>query len=233
MKMPKVIAHRGASADAPENTLGAFQLALDHGADGIELDVMLSKDEQLVVIHDDTIDRTTNGSGIVRDMTLEELKSFDAGKGEEIPSLREVFSQFGGQCLINVELKNYSSLFDSLPIKVALLVREYDLVESVLVSSFNPFNLPRFRRRLPGVTLGLLTQPGQVKHWIWRLFRYDALHPHFSDVDNGLVSALHARNCQLNTWTVDDSDEIRRLAGLGVDSIITNMPRLAKEVLES
>jgi glycerophosphoryl diester phosphodiesterase len=83
------------------------------------------------------------------------------------------------------------------------------------------------------VTLGLLTQPGQVKHWIWRLFRYDALHPHFSDVDTGLVSALHARNCQLNTWTVDDSDEIRRLAGLGVDSIITNMPRLAKEVLES
>jgi glycerophosphoryl diester phosphodiesterase len=232
MKMPKLIAHRGASADAPENTLAAFQLALEYGADGIELDVMLSGDERLVVIHDDIVDRTTNGSGRVRDMVLEELQSLDAGNGEKIPTLRQVFDQFGGKILINIELKNYSSLFDSLPVKVAALVKEYELKESVIVSSFNPFNLPRFRRQLPEVALGLLTQPGQAKHWIWRFFRYHALHPHFSDVDKVLVSALHARNRRVNVWTVDDPDEICRLAALGVDSIITNVPKSARQILE-
>jgi glycerophosphoryl diester phosphodiesterase len=233
MKMPKVIAHRGASADAPENTLAAFQLALDCGADGIELDVMLSKDEQLAVIHDDTINRTTNGSGRVKDMTLAELQTFDAGGGQKIPSLAEVFDQFGGKFLINIELKNYSSILDSLPVKVARLVEEYDLADSVLISSFNPFNLPRFRRRMPKVPLGLITQPGQARFWVWRLFRYEALIPHLSDVDTELVSAVHARNLQLNTWTPDDPDEIRRLAEMGVDGLVTNVPKLAREVLES
>jgi glycerophosphoryl diester phosphodiesterase len=233
MKMPKVIAHRGASADAPENTLAAFQLALEYGADGIELDVMLSLDGQLVVIHDDTVNRTTDGSGRVRDMTLEELQAFNAGNGQKIPSLSEVFDLFGGKFLINIELKNYSSLFDSLPVQVAELVKEYELEETVIISSFNPFNLPRFRRRLPEVKLGLLTQPDQAQRWLWRLIRYDALHPYFNDVDKVLVSALHARNRQVNVWTVDEPDEIRRLAALGVDSIITNIPKSAREILES
>ena len=233
MTKPKVFAHRGASADAPENTLAAFQLALDEGADGIELDVMLSKDKQIVVIHDETIDRTTNGSGRVRDMTLEELLTFNAGDGQKIPTLAAVFEQLGGKFLINVELKNYHSLFDSLPLKVASLVRDYELSESVIISSFNPFNIPRFRKRLPEVTLGLLTQPRQARYDIWRLFRYDALHPHFSDVDEVLVAAMHACHCQINTWTPDDPDEIQRLASLGVDSVITNVPKLARQVLES
>jgi len=92
----KIIAHRGASAHAPENTLTAFQLALDQGADGIELDVMLSKDGQLVVIHDETVDRTTNGTGKVAEMDLVELKVLDAGQGESLPTLPEVFDRFGG-----------------------------------------------------------------------------------------------------------------------------------------
>ena len=104
----KIIAHRGASAHAPENTLAAFQLALEQGADGIELDVMLSKDGQLIVIHDDKVDRTTNGTGKVADMYLSELKVLDAGQGESLPTLPEVFDRFGGKFLINIELKNYS-----------------------------------------------------------------------------------------------------------------------------
>ena len=166
-------------------------------------------------------------------MTLEELKALDAGDGQRIPTLAEVLEQFGGQCLINIELKNYSSIFDSLPIKVADLVRSLDIQESVLISSFNPFNLPRFHRRIPEVDLGLITLPNKAKHWIWRLFRFDALHPHFSDVDQDLVAALHAQNRQVNVWTVDDPQEIRRLAGLNVDSIITNNPQQARESLET
>ena len=231
--MPKIIAHRGASAHAPENTIAAFQLALDQGADGIELDVMLTKDKHLVVIHDDSVDRTTDGSGIVRQMTLKALKSLDAGGGQKIPSLGEVLDTFGGRYLINIELKNYTSLFDALPMEVAKLVKEYHLESSVLISSFNPFNLLRFRNQLPEVALGLLTEPKQAKKWLWRLFKYDALHPHFSDVDQILVSYLHSRNCEVNVWTVDESQEIQRLAQLNVDSIITNDPQHARKVLEA
>lgn len=231
--MPKIIAHRGASAHAPENTISAFQLALEQGADGIELDVMLSKDGHLVVIHDTTVDRTTDGEGFVKDMTLEELKSFDAGEGQKIPTLDEVLEEFGGRFIINVELKNYSSVFDRLPIEAAKIVKKYQLGESVLVSSFNPFNLPRFHAHMPEAKLGLLTQPNGAKKWVWRLFEYDALHPHFSDVDQVLVAALHSRNRKVNVWTVDEPAEIRRLAALEVDSIITNDPKNAREVLEA
>lgn len=230
--MPKIIAHRGASAHAPENTMAAFQLALDQGADGIELDVMLTKDNRIAVIHDDTVDRTTNGSGRVRDMTLAELQALDAGEEEKIPSLDEVLERFGGRFLINIELKNYSSVLDSLPTEVAKLVKSTGMMESVLISSFNPFNIARFRKQAPEAVLGLITQPKQAKHWMWRLFKYDALHPHFSDVDAVLVAALHARNRQVNVWTVDEAEEIRRLASLNVDSIVTNDPKYAREVLE-
>ena len=233
MKTPKILAHRGASAHAPENTMAAFELALSHQADGIELDVMLSKDDQVVVIHDDTVDRTTDGCGRVRDMTLDELKSLDAGDGQKIPTLIDVFEQLGDKCLLNIELKNYTSIFDRLPIAVAHIVRTYHLEDSVIISSFNPFNLPRFKRRLGGVELGLITLPDKASHWIWRLFSYDALHPHFTDVDRILVSALHAQNRQVNVWTVDEPEEILRLADLNVDSIITNDPLEARKVLES
>lgn len=231
--MPKIIAHRGSSAHAPENTIAAFRLALEQGADGIELDVMLSKDARLVVIHDDTVDRTTDGKGAVVDMTLEELKSLDAGVGQRIPTLDEVFEEFGGRLLINVELKNYSSIFDQLPIEAAKMIKKYQLGKSVIVSSFNPFNLPRFHKKMPEPVLGLITQPNSAKKWVWRLFNYDALHPHFSDVDQVLVTALHQRNRQVNVWTVDDPAEIQRLADLGVDSIITNDPEAARKVLEA
>ena len=233
MHIPKIIAHRGASGQAPENTLAAFQLALQQQADGIELDVMLTKDGQVVVIHDDTVDRTTDGSGRVKDLTLAELQALNAGNGEHIPTLQEVLAKLGGQCLLNIELKNYASPFDRLPVVVAQMVKDAALVDSVIISTFNPVNLPRFRWRCPGVKLGLLTVPGKASLWIWRLFRYDALHPHYEDVDQDLVSGVKAHSRQVNVWTVDDPDEICRLAALGVDSIITNYPQAARAALES
>ena len=233
MNIPKIIAHRGASGHAPENTLAAFRLAMSHHADGIEFDVMLTKDGQVAVIHDDTVDRTTNGSGLVKDLTLRELKALDAGEGETIPTLQDVLDEFGGRCLLNIELKNYSSPFDALPVVVAKMLKAHDLGESVIISTFNPFNLPRFRRHCPGVKLGLLTVSGKANLWLWRLFRFDALHPHYEDVDQSLVSAVRARQQQVNVWTVDDPDEIRRLAALGVDSIITNHPQATRTALES
>ncbi len=233
MQKPLIIAHRGASGHAPENTLAAFNLALEHQADGIELDVMLSKDLQVVVIHDDTVDRTTNGSGRVREMSLEALRSLDAGSGERIPTLKEVLDTFGDRCLINIELKNYATPFDALPIIVAKMLRNDGCPEKVLISSFNPFNFKRFRRHCPGVKQGLLTIPNKANHWLRRLFKYDAVHPYYEDVDRELVLSAKKRLQQVNVWTVDNPDQIRRLAALDVDSLITNYPREAREALES
>ncbi len=229
----KIIAHRGASVMAPENTMKAFQLALDYEADGIELDVMLTGDNQVVVIHDETVDRTTNGNGRVSEMTLEEIQGLDAGEGEKIPTLSQVLDQFAGKLLINIELKNYSSIFDPLPLEVAKILKNHNYLEDILISSFNPFNLPRVKRRIKDVRLGLITQPQQAQHWIWRLFDYDALHPHYSDVDSVLVSALHARQRGVNVWTVDEPAELKRLVALDIDGIITNDPKRAREVLRS
>ena len=231
MHKPLIIAHRGASGHAPENTLAAFNLAMEHQADGIELDVMLAKDGHVVVIHDDTVDRTTNGSGRVKDMTLDMLRSLDAGNGEKIPTLTEVLETFGGQFMINIELKNYSSPFDALPVVAAKMLNGYDFLDKILISSFNPFNFKRFRKYCPGVQQGLLTIPNKANLWIWRLFKYDAVHPYYQEVDQELVSEARKNQQQVNVWTVDDPDEIRRLAALEVDSIITNYPREAREAL--
>jgi len=232
MNRPLIIAHRGASGHAPENTKAAFQLALDQHADGIELDVMLSKDGRLVVIHDDTVDRTTNGTGRVRDLTLNQLMALDAGNGEKIPTLEEVLNTFGGRYLINIELKNYATPFDKLPIAVGDLLKTKDYPEKIIISSFNPFNLARFRRRCPQVKQGLLTLSGKAKFWLWRFFKYDALHPYYQDVDEALVADLKASHHQTNVWTVDDPGDIRRMVSLGVDSIITNYPKETREIVE-
>ena len=157
----------------------------------------------------------------------------DAGGGEKIPSLSEVLDRYGGRFLINIELKNYGSIFDALPLKVARLVKSFGLAESVLISSFNPFNLPRYRRLVPEASLGLITLPNKARHWLYRLFNYSALHPHYDDVDQALVSTLHTKNQQVNVWTPDEPEEIRRLADLKVDGIITNYPQRARETLES
>jgi glycerophosphoryl diester phosphodiesterase len=230
---PKIYAHRGASGDAPENTLAAFDLAVAQNADGIELDVTLSNDGEVVVIHDDTVDRTTNGKGYVRDMTLSQLKELNAGQGERLPTLDEVLKRFGDKIIINIELKRIKPLTGLLPIKVAALINQYQLRESVLVSSFSPRNLRNFRKHSKDVALGLLTLPRLAKKWFWRWFDFDALHPHHSDVTQTLVQEMHQKNCQVNVWTVDEPDEITRLVTLNVDGIITNHPARTRTCLEA
>ncbi len=241
--IPKIIAHRGASVFAPENTLAAFNHAYKLGADGIELDVMLTNDDEIVVIHDDTVDRTTNGSGRVSDFSYRTLRDLDAGsifsndfRGEHLPTLVEVYEQFGGKLLINVELKNYASLFDQLPQKVVALTKDFKLTDSVLFSSFNPRNLSVVNRLEPAIKLGLLTFPGKsgslLRGPLGRLFPYDALHPYFSDVNEKMVSKLHAMGRKVNVWTVDDPVELRRLSDLAVDAIICNDPEAARAILE-
>jgi glycerophosphoryl diester phosphodiesterase len=239
---PAIFAHRGSSAHAPENTLAAFELALRQGADAIELDAKLTADKHVVVIHDPTVDRTTEGTGRVKNLTLTELRKLDAGshfdfafRGEPIPTLDEVFKAVGQLCYINVELTNYDAVTDSLPNKVAILVKRHKLYRRVIFSSFNPLALVRIRRLLPENPIALLAQPGKsgawARGWLGRLIGYDALHPEFSDVTAALVEGLHHRGCRVNAYTVNQLDEMRRLFALGVDGVFTDDPVLARQAL--
>lgn len=240
---PSIIAHRGASAYAPENTLAAFKMALQQGADGIELDAKLSADGHVIVIHDSTVDRTTPFHGKVSDFRLAELRKMDAGshfdiayKGEPIPTLEEVFKAVGQLTYINVELTNYASPNDPLPEKVAELVRQFKLSHRVIFSSFNPLALVRIRRLVPEAPIGLLAFPG-AKGWLarsrlGRLLNYDSLNPEAADVTASLVNRIQKRACRVYVYTVNRTDEMQRLFAIGVDGIFTDDPLLAQSALK-
>jgi glycerophosphoryl diester phosphodiesterase len=242
-RFPLIIAHRGASASAPENSLAAFQLAYDQKADGIELDVMLSADKELIVLHDEKVERTTDGVGNVADMNLTELKALNAAakfkmgwpSKETLPLLSEVFDLVGKKMLINVELKNFKEPFNDLTQRVIALIETAGLEESVSLSSFNPFNLQVAKRCNPKIKRGLLTEGGKrgglLRGALGEVFSYDALHPYYEDVDMDLMRRLHGKHKQVNPWTVDDPQELLRLKDLGVDMIITNDPLKARQVL--
>jgi glycerophosphoryl diester phosphodiesterase len=243
VRRPLIIAHRGASAHAPENTLAAFKLALDLGADGVELDAKLTIDGKVVVIHDQTVDRTTGSHGVVREMTLGQLKSLDAGSffdsgfaHEQIPTLEEVFASIGARTLVNVEITNYTSVGDALPDRICDLVIQYGLQDHIIFSSFHPFNLIRTRRRLPQVPVAILTQPGAagrlMRGPLGRLAAPRFIHPYFSDVTGASLAQEHRRGRHVNAWTVDSPEEIRRLSRMGIDGIITDDPRLARKIVE-
>ena len=242
-RRPLNIAHRGANAYAPGNTLAAFRLALEMGADGFELDVMLSADGHLVVIHDDTVDRTTDGSGPVQQKTLAELKALDAGArfdarfaGERIPTLQEVFDLVAGnRAFVNVEIKTDSLRGDGLEEKLAALIRRYGLGERLLISSFNPFALWRIRRLAPSLLVAVLYAENLRVYlrdrWFAFLSRPDALNPSFRMATQEHVRWVKSRGYRLYVWTVDEESEMRRLIALGVDGIITNKPDLLQQVL--
>lgn len=242
LKRPTIFAHRGSSAHAPENTLAAYELAIEQEADGIELDAKLSLDGHVVVMHDETVDRTTNGIGPVRSLTVKELTKLDAGskfspefKLQKIPTLDQVFTEIGGKVLINVELTNYSSPRDDLPDKVIFLVKRYNLESSVMLSSFNIIALIRARYLLPKIPLGFLIHRGAAESLFHtRIVRFGplmALHPASSDVTPRLIQAAHQAKCRIHTYTVNQPNEMMQLFVSGVDGIFTDDPILAQKVL--
>jgi glycerophosphoryl diester phosphodiesterase len=249
---PRVIAHRGASGHAPENTLSAFLLAAEMGAEAIELDVHLAADGEVVVIHNDTVDATTDGHGRVSQMTLDELKALDAGgwydvryAGERIPTLAEVFEAVGHRLLINVEIKIERGLgatrairSGQLEAEVIRLIEDYQMTRRVILSSFSPGSLRRAYRLHPNIPLGYLyaRSPRRPPFLIPRIVHalvvpYDALHPALSLVDAAYVAGARQWGPPVNVWTVNASDDMRRMSGLGVAGIITNYPDRLNQVL--
>ena len=228
-KGPLIIGHRGASADAPENSLAAFALALEQGADGIEFDVQLSADGHPMVMHDWTVDRTTNGHGSVSRLTLRELQSLDAGDGRPVPTLGDVLKMFGPKLLYNIELKEIGLRDHDLGAIVADRVKKHNLAHRTLISSFNLLALRRLRRHSPEKTpLALIRQTGLGKmgHWLVN-GRVD--QPDHSLVDEKNMEWARKRQLRIHVWTVDDPAEAQRLVSLGVHGIITNKRKLIRQ----
>ncbi|MBN1230743.1 MAG: hypothetical protein JXA19_02630 [Anaerolineales bacterium] len=238
---PAIFAHRGNRIKAPENSMAAFQSALSCGADGIELDTMLSADGVPVVIHDNLVNRTTDGEGKVSELSTAALKELDVGswfaeefKGERIPTLEEVLDSVGKQTVINIELKNLEKPFDELPEIVCNLVKKMGLEEHILFSSFNPIALMRAKKAAPEIERGLLTLAG--KHWDvvispdFRWMGHEHWHPDFTELTAEKIEKAHLRGFCVNTYTVNEVDDMRRLMTWEIDSIITDDPNKGLEI---
>jgi len=237
---PLNIAHRGASGEAPENTLAAFLLAVEQGCDAIELDVHLSKDGELVVCHDETIDRTTTGSGAIRDLTVAELKRADAGvkfgekyASERLPLLEEVFAAMPAHMMINVETKD--TVFDGkVNRKLAELMNRANRVENVVVSSFYHKSLVELVHLLPEAKIGLLYASDFASH----VRVADAvpvpvysLHPNYRLLHASDIREAAERGIQMYPWTVNREETMRELIAAGVSGIINDYPARLKALL--
>ncbi len=233
--MTKIWAHRGASAYAPENSLEAFQEAIDQGADGVELDVHLSADGRVVVIHDESVDRTSSGSGLVSSLSLSALRAFDFSAGQRgfrdvaLPTLDDVLDLLAptGMC-VNVELKTNYLAYPGLVAAVERLVLDAGMVDRVWYSSFNHLTLRDARRTGSSIPRGLLYQDALVDPWDYAVHaQVQALHPHERLVDGELIERCHAVGLRVHPWTVDDPVRIAELIALGADAVITNVPDVA------
>ena len=244
-RTPLVLGHRGASKYAPENTLAAFRLALEQRADGLELDVILSADGVPVVIHDDTLDRTTNGHGPVSRLTLAELKKLEAGyparfgeqfPTERIPTLAEVFDACGDQLVINIELKYDRSPGRQLAGRVVDLIHVHHRQDRVIVSSFQFSSLGRVKALDRDLPVGLLYMTPifgpRLAQCVAGRLPHEAHHPPAAGLTTQQVAWYHQHGLRVNAWTVDDEPEMRRLALAGVDGLITNRPDRAVSVCE-
>lgn len=236
---PLVIGHRGAAGEAPENTMASFALALQQGADAIELDIHLSKDSRLIVCHDSTIDQTTDRSGAIADLTVEELKRADAGSwysaefaGERLPLLEEVFELVPDAVLVNVEIKS-----DSAELRKELLqmLYRYNRLDTVVVSSFQHALLMELKQAEPRVRIGLLYNASNAltPAEAWSRFgdAVYSLHPHHLLVDRAFAAEAAELGLRVFPWTVNADKRMKRLISFKVSGIITDYPKKLRNLV--
>lgn len=241
MKRTLVWAHRGASGYAPENTLEAFQKAIELKADGIELDVQMTKDGQLVIIHDETVDRVSNAKGWVKDYTYDEISKLNVNKDfpdygfVRIPTLEEVYRLMKPtELVINVELKNGIVFYDELEEKVMDLTKKMGLSERVIYSSFNHYSVMKLKKLDPGVDVGFLYEDGYLempeyasRHGV------KALHPALYNLQYpNFIQECKDRRIAIRPWTVNEIEYMKLLCNYQVDAMITNYPDIANKVVD-
>ena len=225
--MTYVCGHRGAAGLKPENTLAGFREAIALGADFVECDVHLSRDNEIVVIHDDTLDRTTNGTGKIRDLTLAEIRAVDAGGGEQVPTLDEVLDTVIGKARLLCELKN-----DTVVPAAVARVRERGLLDLVTFISFNVAALTLARAQGPEVKLGyLLFNPSEADIAFAQYLKAESIDMDYRRVCYHVVRAIHGAGLLARCWTPNDPAEHAALVGLGIDSITTDRPDLLLKAL--
>ena len=239
---PLIWAHRGASGHAPENTLPAFQMAADMGADGVELDIQMTKDGVIVVCHDETIDRTSSGCGWLKDYTFDELRRLDfsagnaAYEGVQIPSMEEVFDLLAPTGLtINIELKTGIIFFDHLEEQILELTRKKGWEDRVIYSSFNHYSVSKIKKLNPSAKVGLLYADGPVDMpGYGKRLGADALHPAFYNLQYpNFMEDSRAGGLDVNVWTVNTAEELLQCRKYGVNAVITNYPAKAKALYEA
>lgn len=236
----KIWAHRGASGYAPENTIEAFRVAIEMGVDGIELDVQYTKDRQLVVIHDEFIDRVSDGHGRVIDYTLEDLRQFHFNRTHPeyadcmIPTLEEVLILMKPTGMtVNIELKTGVNFYDGIEDSVLRLVDKLEMQEQVIYSSFNHYSVEKIKQLCPSAHTGFLYADGTLDMAAYAAkHQVEALHPSVVNTQYiDLISDCRENGIKLHVWTVNDQQDMKRMVQLGVDAVITNYPDVAYEII--
>lgn len=249
IRTPIVVAHRGASAYAPENTLSAIKKAITMGVDMIEIDVQLSKDKQVVVMHDLSVDRTTNGNGRVRDLLFDEIRKLDAGSwfssefaGEKVPTLEEVIETVKGKCKLLIEVKRVKTSKPEIEAKIIQLINKHNAHNWCIVQSFESEvvkNIQALDNSIEChklVTMNISVLPLHVDSRIktGTIYKYktvQSINPYFKMLNKRKVDKIHSRGQKIITWTVNEKQDMKRMIEMGVDGIITNYPDRLIELL--
>lgn len=221
-----IIAHRGISGTQPENTSASFRKALELGAEMIELDVHRCKTGELVVIHDYRVNRTTNGRGLVSRKTLTELQSLDAGNGEKIPTLNDVFELVGGKVKINIELKGKQTAAETATLITSAIQEKKWNTEDFVISSFHHKQLTEFHSLIPDVPVGILYErypKGYQK--LARELKASSINLSIDHVNEKLVEEIHQNGLQVWIYTINSVEEFEKMKVMGVDAVFSNFPK--------
>lgn len=236
----QIFAHRGANYKFPENTMPAFKHALKEKADGIELDVQLSKDGIPVVIHDEKVNRTTNGVGYVKDLTVSELQALRAGTRKwwrlyhntTIPTLEEVLKWIGPTSMrLNIELKNSGFAYEGLTPSVLDLVNQFNMMERTVFSSFNHDSLYHLQQMAPEANTALLYRKPMPEPWTYtKALNASGIHPHRRNITPGLIKQMHKYQFAVRAYTINQPRTMRQMMDWEIDAIITDVPAVADKV---
>ncbi|PIU50950.1 hypothetical protein COS91_07015 [Candidatus Desantisbacteria bacterium CG07_land_8_20_14_0_80_39_15] len=226
------IGHRGDCGHAPENTLASFRKALEIGVDGVELDTHSTKDGEIIVMHDENVDRTTDGTGLIRDMTLDEIKKLDAGlkfneefKGEKVPTLKEALQLLRGKWVF-IEIKQ-----QGIEPRVIEIVRSMGMVREVCIVSFHQDSVKRIKEVAPEIKIGLISDKLEDLQVAIELGA-DAFSLVHTMVDNKIVKEVHKNGLLLSAWTMNTEEDLRKMVEIGADILVTDFPDRLNKILE-
>ena len=246
---PIIIAHRGGADLVPENTLAGFKKAINLGVDMIEIDVHLSKDSNIIVIHDEKLDRTTNGSGEIKNMTLSEIKKYDAGswfndafREERVPTLDETFRLINGKSILLIEIKEGDERYPGLEKRIVESIHKHNANAWIVVQSFNKNSILRVKKMDPSILTYYLVSSEfdelyshiaeKVKNGEKIVKQFDGIAPHYSHLDSAKVELMHLAGFKVFTWTVNKPKDMIKMINMNVDGIITNSPDKLKDILK-